>query len=139
MMLLIIGGGGTLKQVLFDSGVAEYIKIITIDMKMNPLILAWVVAALLRLAIGSATVATITAAGIMLPVAIVSGVKPELMVLVTCSGSLMFSHFNDIGFWMFKEYYNVSIKQTFQIWTVMESIVGIVGLITVLIINYFFP
>jgi len=136
MIILIIGSGGALKQVIFDSGVAEYIKSITIDMKLNPILLSWVVAALLRLAIGSATVATITAAGIMLPIVAASGVKPELMVLATGSGSLMFSHFNDVGFWMFKEYYNVSIKQTFQIWTVMECIVGIIGLITVLIIDY---
>lgn len=136
MIILIIGSGGALKQVLFDSGVAEYIKTITIDMELNPIILSWVVAALLRLAIGSATVATITAAGIMLPIVAASGVKPELMVLATGSGSLMFSHFNDVGFWMFKEYYNVSIKQTFQIWTVMECIIGIIGLITVLIIDF---
>ncbi len=135
MVVLIIAGGGALKQVLFDSGVAEYIKTIAVGLDFNPIIMAWVVAALLRLAIGSATVATITAAGIMLPIVAASGVRPELMVLATGSGSLMFSHFNDIGFWMFKEYYNVSIKQTFQIWTVMESIVAVVGLITVLILN----
>lgn len=137
MVVLIIAGGGALKQVLFDSGVAEYIKTIAVGLDFNPIIMAWVVAALLRLAIGSATVATITAAGIMLPIVAASGVRPELMVLATGSGSLMFSHFNDIGFWMFKEYYNVSIKQTFQIWTVMESIVAVVGLITVLILNAF--
>lgn len=135
MVVLIIAGGGALKQVLFDSGVAEYIKTIAVGLDFNPIIMAWVVAALLRLAIGSATVATITAAGIMLPIVAASGVRPELMVLATGSGSLMFSHFNDIGFWMFKEYYNVSIKQTFQIWTVMESIVAVVGLIAVLILH----
>jgi len=138
MIILIIGSGGALKQVLFDSGVADYIKTITIDMKLNPILLSWVVAALLRLAIGSATVATITAAGIMLPIVAVCGVKPELMVLATGSGSLMFSHFNDVGFWMFKEYFNVSIKQTFQIWTTMECIIGIIGLISVLIIDFWF-
>ena len=137
MIILIIGSGGALKQVLFDSGVAEYIKTITLDMKLNPIVLAWVVAALLRLTIGSSTVATITAAGIMLPIVAVSGVKPELMVLATGSGSIMFSHFNDVGFWMFKEYYNISIKQTFQIWTVMECLIGTIGLITVLIIHHF--
>lgn len=101
------------------------------------MILAFSVAAVLRLAIGSATVATMTAAPIMLPIAIQSGISPELMVLATGSGSLMFSHFNDIGFWMFKEYYNVSIKQTFAIWTVMESLVAIVGLIAALVLNMF--
>ena len=135
MIILIIGSGGALKQVLFDSGVADYIKDVTIGMNFNPIIMSWVVAALLRLAIGSATVSTITAAGIMLPIVIASGVKPELMVLATGSGSLMFSHFNDVGFWMFKEFFNVSIKQTFQIWTVMECLIGIIGLLTVLAID----
>lgn len=135
MVILIIAGGGALKQVLLDSGIADYIKEMVMGFDFNPIIMAWVIAALLRLAVGSATVATITAAGIMLPVVAATHVSPELMVLATGSGSLMFSHFNDIGFWMFKEYYNVSIKQTFQIWTVMESIVAIVGLITVLILH----
>ncbi len=134
MVVLIIAGGGALKQVLLDSGVADYIKDMVLSFDFNPIIMAWLIAALLRLAVGSATVATITAAGIMLPVVSATHIQPELMVLATGSGSLMFSHFNDIGFWMFKEYYNVSIKQTFQIWTVMESIVAIVGLITVLIL-----
>jgi len=104
-------------------------------MHFNPLVLAFCVAALLRLAVGSATVATMTAAPIMLPIAIQTGMSPELMVLATGSGSLMFSHFNDIGFWMFKEYYNVSVKHTFMIWTVMESIVGIVGLLAALLLS----
>lgn len=134
MVVLIIAGGGALKQVLLDSGIADYIKEMVMSFDFNPIIMAWVIAALSRLAVGSATVATITAAGIMLPVVAATHVPPELMVLATGSGSLMFSHFNDIGFWMFKEYYNVSIKQTFQIWTVMESIVAIVGLVTVLIL-----
>ena len=94
------------------------------------------VAAIIRLAVGSATVATMTAAGILLPIVQGSEVMPELMVLATGSGSLLFSHFNDIGFWMFKEYYNVSIKQTFAIWTVMESIVGLVGLGAALLLNW---
>jgi H+/gluconate symporter-like permease len=78
-----------------------------------------------------------TAAPIMVPIALQTGISPELMVLATGSGSLMFSHFNDIGFWMFKEYYNVSIKQTFLIWTVMESIVGVVGLTAALLLSLF--
>ncbi len=137
MIVLIIAAGGAFKQVLTDSGVAEYIKEMASGIQFNPLILSWCVAALIRLAIGSATVATMTAAGIMLPIVAVSDVSPELMVLATGSGSLMFSHFNDIGFWMFKEYYNVSIKQTFAIWTVMESLVAIVGLMAALFLNLF--
>jgi Gnt-I system high-affinity gluconate transporter/Gnt-II system L-idonate transporter len=137
MIVLIIAAGGAFKQVLTDSGVANYIEELASGVEFNPLILAWCVAAVLRLAIGSATVATMTAAGIMIPIVGTTGVNPELMVLATGSGSLMFSHFNDIGFWMFKEYYNVSIKQTFAIWTVMESLVAIVGLLAALLLSLF--
>jgi len=135
MIILIIAAGGAFSQVLKDSQVNDFISSITSEMQFNPLILAFCVAALLRLAVGSATVATMTAAPIMLPIAIQTGMSPELMVLATGSGSLMFSHFNDIGFWMFKEYYNVSVKHTFMIWTVMESIVGIVGLLAALLLS----
>lgn len=136
MIILIIAAGGAFSQVLKDSGVNEYIKMVASGIDFNPLILGFCVAAVLRLAVGSATVATMTAAGIVLPIVQTSGVMPELMVLATGSGSLLFSHFNDIGFWMFKEYYNVSIKQTFAIWTVMESIVGFVGLGAALFLNW---
>ncbi len=137
MIILIIAAGGAFSQVLKDSQVNEFIRSITGGLHFNPLILAFFVAALLRLAVGSATVATMTAAPIMLPIALQTGISPELMVLATGSGSLMFSHFNDIGFWMFKEYYNVSIRQTFLIWTVMESIVGIIGLLAALLLSIF--
>lgn len=135
MIILIIAAGGAFSQVLKDSQVNQYISSIALNFSFNPLVLSFCVAALLRLAVGSATVATMTAAPIMLPIAQAAGISPELMVLATGSGSLLFSHFNDIGFWMFKEYYNVSIKHTFLIWTVMESIVGFVGLAACLIIN----
>lgn len=135
MIILIIAAGGAFSQVLKDSGVNEYIKEVAIGIKFNPLILGFCVAAILRLAVGSATVATMTAAGILLPIVQGSDIMPELMVLATGSGSLLFSHFNDIGFWMFKEYYNISIKHTFAIWTVMESIVGFVGLGCALLLN----
>lgn len=138
MIMLIIGAGGAFKQVLGDSGVSDYLRQVTASWTFNPIVMAWCLAAVVRLALGSATIATITAAGIMTPLVKASGVSPELMVLATGSGSLMFSHFNDIGFWMFKEYYNVSIKETFQIWTVMECIVGIVGLVGCLVANHFF-
>ncbi len=135
MIILIIAAGGAFSQVLKDSLVNEYIAGIASTISYNPLILSFCVAAIIRLAVGSATVATMTAAPIMVPLAQQSGIPPELMVLATGSGSLMFSHFNDIGFWMFKEYYNVSIKHTFLIWTVMESIVAIVGLLCALLLN----
>jgi gluconate transporter len=135
MIIMIIAAGGAFSQVLKDSDVNSYIMGIASDISINPLILGFSVAAVLRLAVGSATVATMAAAPIMVPIAVQSGMSPELMVIATGSGSLMFSHFNDIGFWMFKEYYNVSIKQTFQIWTVMECIVAIVGLAATLLLS----
>ena len=137
MIIMIIAAGGAFSQVLKDSKVNEYIGEIAAGIQFNPLILAFCVSAVIRLAVGSATVATMTAAPIMVPIALQSGIAPELMVLATGSGSLMFSHFNDIGFWMFKEYYNVSIKHTFAIWTVMECIVALVGLAAALILNIF--
>lgn len=129
MVLLIIAAGGAFKQVLLESGTGDAIKQIAARIAASPLIVAWCAAALLRLALGSATVAAITAGGIVLPLVADSGVSPELLVLATTAGSLMFSHFNDIGFWMFREYYGVTVRQTFQIWTVMESIIAIVGLV----------
>lgn len=137
MIILIIAVGGAFKQVLTDGGASNYIQTFFVDININPLVLAWLLAAVIRLLLGSATVATVTAAGIMAPIVSTTPVSKELLVLATGSGSLMFSHFNDIGFWMFKEYYNVSIKQTFQIWTVMECIVAITGLAGCLILNQF--
>ncbi len=136
LIVLIIAAGGAFKQVLIDSGVGKYIEFIAQKIDASPLILAWGTAALLRLALGSATVATITAAGMILPLVTGTGVSPELVVLATGSGSLMFSHFNDTGFWMFKEYFNLSIKQTFMTWTVMECIVSLAGLLGVLTLNW---
>lgn len=136
MILLIIAAGGAFKQVVTDSGSGEYIKVIAQGLHFSPLILAWCLAALLRFAVGSATVACITAAGLALPFIKGTGVSPELMVLATGAGSLMFSHFNDIGFWMFKEYFNTTVKQTFAVWTVMETLIGIIGLLGVLILSH---
>jgi H+/gluconate symporter-like permease len=137
MIILIIAGGGAFSQVLKDCHVNDYIARHATSIHVNPLLLAFMVAALFRLAVGSATVATMTTAPIMLPIAQQTGTCPELMVIATGAGSIMWSHFNDIGFWMFKEYFNLSIKQTFLSWTVMECIVGIVGIVTVLIMNCF--
>ena len=136
VILLIIASGGAFKQVLIDSGTAEYIKLITSGLHMSPILLTWSVAALIRFSIGSATVSCITAAGLTMPLIAGTGVSPELMVIATGAGSLMFSHFNDIGFWMFKEYFNASVKQTFLIWTVMETLIGILGLLGALILSY---
>jgi H+/gluconate symporter-like permease len=137
MIVLIIAGGGAFSQVLKDSHVIEYIRSISDSIQMNPLLMAFIIASVFRLAVGSATVSTLTTAPIMLPIAQQTGTSPELMVLATGAGSVMWSHFNDSGFWMFKEYFGLSVKQTFQTWTVMESLVGVVGIITVLAMSLF--
>jgi H+/gluconate symporter-like permease len=102
---------------------------------MPPLIFGWVITALLRVAIGSATVAGITAAGVVTPLVASGVVSPELMVLAVGSGSVFGSHINDSGFWMFKEFFNLSLKQTFMSWTVMETTISIIGLLGVLLLN----
>ena len=137
MVLLIIAGSGALKQVLIDSGVSEYIGGILEQSSISPLILAWLIATVIRVCVGSATVAGLTAAGIVLPLVQGTGVSPELMVLAIGSGSLMLSHVNDSGFWLFKEYFNLSVNDTLKSWTVMETTVGVMGLVGVLIINMF--
>lgn len=137
MVLLIIAGAGALKQILVDSGVSEYLGELLVGSSISPLVLAWLIATIIRVAIGSATVAGLTAAGIVLPLISGTDISPELMVLAIGSGSLMLSHVNDGGFWLFKEYFNLSIKDTLRTWTVMETIVGTTGLIGVLILNTF--
>ena len=134
-ILLIIAAGGAFSQVLRDGGVSDYITRQAAGIHVNPLILAFGIAALLRAAIGSATVAGMTAAGVLAPTVTASGVHPELMVLATGAGSLMFSHFNDSGFWMFKEYFNATIRETFLTWSMMELIVGLSGLAAALLMS----
>src|SRR5690606_31575696 len=135
MILLIIAGAGALKQVLMDSGVSSSIANSLQEWDMNPLFLGWLIAALIRIAVGSATVAGLTAAGIIAPLVASGAADPNLMVISIGAGSLIFSHFNDGGFWLVKEYFNLSIKETFQSWTAMETIVAIVGLIGVLALD----
>ena len=137
MILLIIGGAGALKEVLIESGVSNYIAEILITIDISPLILAWGIAAIIRVCVGSATVAGLTSAGIILPLVQLTGVDPNLMVLATGAGSLMFSHVNDSGFWMFKEYFNLSVIETIKTWSIMETIVSVTGLIGVLSISAF--
>lgn len=135
VILLIIAGAGALKEILVVSEVSVFIgeKLQSID--ASPLLLAWSIAAIIRVCVGSATVAGLTSAGIVLPLIASTGVDPNLMVLATGAGSLMFSHVNDGGFWMFKEFFNMSVKDTLKTWSVMETIVSVVGLIGVLILN----
>lgn len=135
MIMMVIAAGGGFKQVLIDSGVANEVAIHASRLSLSPLVLAWLIAAVVRLSIGSATVAGLTAAGIVSSMAQGPGVNPELMVLSVGAGSLLCSHVNDTGFWMFKEYFNLSLKQTFLSWSAMETIISILGLIGVLILS----
>ena len=137
MVLLIIAGAGSLKQILIDSGVGEYIGDLLQITSMSPLVIGWLIATLIRFSVGSATVAGLTTAGIVLPLVQSTGVSPELMVLSIGAGSLMLSHVNDSGFWLFKEYFNLNVKETLSTWTIMETSIGISGLLGVLVLNQF--
>lgn len=137
MILLIMGGAGALKQVLVDSGVSEDIALVLDGVNAHPLVLGWIIACIIRVCVGSATVAGLTAAGIMIPFIGRPGVDSNLMVLSIGAGSLMFSHVNDAGFWLFKEYFNLSIKDTIRSWSLMETIVAVCGLGGVMLINLF--
>ncbi|MDQ1086070.1 gluconate:H+ symporter [Siphonobacter sp. SORGH_AS_1065] len=135
MIVLISGGAGALKQVLTDSGLSTEIANQLQSLEMPPLFLGWLIAAIIRVCIGSATVAGLTAAGIIAPLMTQQAINPNLMVLSIGAGSLMFSHVNDPGFWMFKEYFNLSVKDTIRSWSMMETLVAIVGLLGVLLLN----
>ena len=131
-ILLLIAAGGAFKQILIDSGTGNAVIELFKNSTISPLLLGWLIATLIRIALGSATVAGLTAAGIVQPLIASMHVNPELMVLSIGAGSLMCSHVNDTGFWMFKEYFGLSVKDTFKTWSVMETIVGTMGLIGVL-------
>lgn len=137
IILLIVGGAGGLKQVLIEGGISDQIAVLVHNMDIHPLLAAWSIAAIIRVSLGSSTVAGLTTAGIVAPMILTTGVDPNLMVLVTGAGSMMFSHVNDSGFWMFKEYFNMSIKDTLKTWSLMETLVSVMGLISVLVLNYF--
>jgi len=135
LILLIVAGAGALKQVFIDSGVSAEIGHLLQGLSINPLVLGWLIAAIIRVCLGSATVAGLTAASIIAPVMSQGHIDPNLMVLSIGAGSLMFSHVNDSGFWMFKEYFNLSIKDTIRSWSLMETIVAIMGLAGVLLLS----
>jgi Gnt-I system high-affinity gluconate transporter len=136
VILLIIAGAGALKQILSASGTSTYIGELLQDVNINPLLLGWSTAAFIRICVGSATVSGLTAVGILAPLfGSQPDLQPELMVLAIGSGSLIMGHMNDGGFWLFKEYFNLSIKDTLRTWTVMETLVSVVGLIGVLILS----
>lgn len=137
MILLIVAGAGALKQIFTDTGVSQVIADGLSTWDIPPLLLAWIITAIIRVCVGSATVAGLTTAGIIAPLVTTMNVDPNLLVLSIGAGSLMFSHFNDGGFWMYKEFFNVSIKDTIKTWSLMETLVAIIGLIGVLILDVF--
>jgi Gnt-I system high-affinity gluconate transporter len=137
MIILIVSGAGALKQIFVDSGVSNQLADAMNQLDLPPLLLGWLISALIRVAMGSATVAGLTTAGIIAPLVVATGTSPSLMVLAVGSGSLFFSHVNDSGFWLFKEYFNLSMKDTFRSWSVMETIVSVMGLLGVLVLEKF--
>ncbi|MEB8108724.1 gluconate:H+ symporter [Staphylococcus equorum] len=135
MLLLIIGGGGVFKQVLIDGGVGDTISKLFQGTEMSPIILAWLATAILRLALGSSTVSALSSVGIVLPLIQSSDVNISLIVLAIGAGSVFCSHVNDAGFWMFKEYFDLSMKETFLTWSLLESLLSVLGLGFILIVN----
>jgi GntP family gluconate:H+ symporter len=134
-ILLLIGAGGGFGRILQDSGTSQAIINLALRAHISILFSAWLVAALVRLATGSATVAMTMAAGIIAPVALHTGVRPELLTIATGAGSLVFSHVNDGGFWMVKEYFGMSITQTMKSWSICETIISVVALLLALLLS----
>ena len=135
-VMLIVGAGGGFKQALVDGGTGVAIAKIALATGLSPILLGWIVAALIRLATGSATVATVTAAGIIAPLA--TGLSPNhlaLSVLAVGAGSLIFSHVNDAGFWLVKEYFGLSVGETIKTWSTMETLISLVGLALVVLLS----
>ncbi|SFN30127.1 MULTISPECIES: GntP family permease [Actinomadura] len=135
-ILLIVAAGGGFKQTLIDTGIGDLVADWVKDSGLSVLFLAWVVAVLIRLATGSATVATVTAAGILAP--LVSGLdsgETSLLVLAIGAGSLFFSHVNDAGFWLVKEYFGLTVGQNIKTWSLMETVISVCGLVFVLLLN----
>ncbi|MGR3208883.1 GntP family permease [Bacillus glycinifermentans] len=137
MMLLIIGGGGAFKQVLINGGVGDYVAELFKGTAMSPILLAWLIAAILRISLGSATVAALSTTGLVIPMLGHSDVNLALVVLATGAGSVIASHVNDAGFWMFKEYFGLSMKETFATWTLLETIIAVAGLGFTLLLSLF--
>jgi GntP family gluconate:H+ symporter len=131
----VVGAGGGFNRVLVASGVGDALASVTKSVQLSPLLLGWFTAALIRVATGSATVAITTAAGILAPMAAsLPGTTTELLVIAMGAGSLVLSHVNDGGFWFVKEYFGLTVVQTLQTWTVLETVIGIVGLVFTLLL-----
>jgi GntP family gluconate:H+ symporter len=121
-----------------DSGIGDYLAKIALASSLSPILLGWLIAALMRVATGSATVSMMTAAGLVAPMVTPgSGISPELMVLSTGAGSLIASHVNDSGFWLIKEYFGMTVQETLASWTVLETIIAVVALILIMILSLF--
>ncbi|MDY7433377.1 gluconate permease GntP [Bacillus sp. V26] len=135
MMLLIIGGGGAFKQVLINGGVGDYVADLFRETALSPILLAWLIAAILRISLGSATVAALSTTGLVIPLLGQSDASLALVVLATGAGSVIASHVNDAGFWMFKEYFGLSMKETFATWTLLETIISVAGLGFILLLS----
>ena len=138
MILLIVGGGGAFKQVLLDGGMGAYIVSLVGGLSVSPIVLAWAIAVLMRIAVGSATVAALTSGGVIAPIIATTGASPELLVLATSCGSMFGGPPNDVAFWMFKEYFNLSIKETLLTWCPMATLMSVLGLVGVLIMEGIF-
>ncbi|PSJ39058.1 GntP family permease [Allosphingosinicella deserti] len=135
-ILLAIGAGGALKQVLVSAGLSDLLARVVMMYAISPLLLGWLVAVGIRLAAGSATVATITAVGVMPGVVAASGASPELVVLAIGAGSVFFSHVNDPGFWLVKSYVGTSTADTFRTWSLLETVISVAGLAMVVALSY---
>ncbi|GAB3019589.1 gluconate:H+ symporter [Spirosoma pulveris] len=136
LLFLIFGGAGALKQVLTEGGVNQAVADLMRDSTLHPYVLAWGMAALIRVCVGSSTVSGITTAGFVTPMLSAPGVEPNLMVLSIGAGSMMFSHVNDTGFWLFREYFQLSMADTLKTWSVMETLVSVSGLAGVMALSW---
>jgi len=137
MIIFIVGAGGAFKQIILDTGIGDFIAGMMANTSVSPLIMAWVITAMLRIATGTGVVSAITAAGIVGPLIHTFDVNPVLMVLATAAGSNTITHVNDASFWLFKEYFNLSIKDTFKTWGLLLFTNSIVGLGVVLLLSLF--
>ena len=137
MIIFIVGAGGAFKQIIIDSGTGETIATMMQSLNMNPLIMAWLITAIIRIMTGQGVVSAITAAGIVAPLMDTMDVNPVLLVLATAAGSNTITHVNDASFWLFKEYFGLSIKDTFKTWGALLMVNSLVGISVVLILDIF--
>jgi GntP family gluconate:H+ symporter len=133
-VLMILAAAGGLSGILRDSGAAQSTVALALAAHMPPLVLAWLLAAVVRVSMGSATVAMAVASGILAPMAGHAGVRPELLVLATGTGSLILSHVNDPGFWLIQSFFKMELKETLSTWTVLETVLSVAGLSTTLLL-----